>query len=120
MLIADPVTTGAATALPAHLGWALGIAVVFSFVLASVEISMESKRPLLSCLVVPSFLYCCIRAFGNVVATLLASAMVTKIDPGLAAYYFLFAAFFGIFGFEIILKNTNITVFDKGVLTLQA
>lgn len=120
MLVIDPATTSAATALPAHLGWALAIAVVFSFVLASIDISVESKRPFVSCLVIPSLFYCCIRAFGNVVATLFASAMVTKLDPGLTAYYFLIAAFFGIFGFEIILKNTNITIFDKGVLTLQA
>jgi hypothetical protein len=72
MLVIDPATTNAATALPAHLGWALVIAVVFSLLLASIEIADKSKMPLFSCLVVPSFLYFCIRAFGNVVATLLA------------------------------------------------
>jgi hypothetical protein len=94
--------------------------VVFSLLLASIEIADKSKMPLFSCLVVPSFLYFCIRAFGNVVATLLASALVVKIDPGLAAYYFLFAAFLGIFSFETILKNMNVTVAGAGILTLQA
>lgn len=51
--------------------------------------------------------------------TLLASLAVEKLPPSLAAYYFLFAAFFGVFAFETVLKNTNITMFDKGVLTIQ-
>ena len=120
MLVIDPATTSAAISLPAHLGWALAITLAFSLLLASIEIADKSKMPLLSCLVFQSFLYCSIRAFGNVVATLLASALVVKIDPGLAAYYFLFAAFLGIFSFETILKNMNITVSGAGFLTLQA
>ena len=37
----------------------------------------------------------------------------------LSPFYFLLAPFFGVFAFEAILKNTNITMFDKGVLTIQ-
>jgi len=40
-------------------------------------------------------------------------------NPGLAPYYWFFAAFFGVFAFETVLKNTNVTVLDKGVLTIQ-
>jgi hypothetical protein len=120
MLVVDPGNPPAITVLPAHLGWALVLAIAFSFVLASIEISNESKKPMRSCLVFPSFLYCSIRAFGNVVATLLALALVTKIDPSLANFYFLFAAFLGIFSFETILKNMNVTVAGAGILTLQA
>jgi hypothetical protein len=58
-------------------------------------------------------------SFGNVVTTLLASLAVVKISPSLAAYYFILAPFFGVFGFETVLKNTNITMFDRGVLTIQ-
>ncbi len=42
-----------------------------------------------------------------------------KLPESLKPYYFLFAPFFGVFGFETVLKNTNITMFDKGVLTIQ-
>jgi hypothetical protein len=120
MLVVDSGTAPALTVLPAHLGWALVFAVVFSFVLASIEISNVSKKPMRSCLVFPSFLYCSIRAFGNVVATLLASVLVARIDPALANFYWLFAAFLGIFSFETILKNMNVTVAGAGILTLQA
>ncbi|MGD0830295.1 MAG: hypothetical protein ABR907_05080 [Terracidiphilus sp.] len=120
MLVVDPGTAPAVTVLPGHLDWALALAVGFSFVLASIEISNESKRPMRSCLVFPSFLYCSIRAFGNVVATLLALILVARIDPALANFYWLFAAFLGIFSFETILKNMNVTVAGAGILTLQA
>jgi hypothetical protein len=54
-----------------------------------------------------------------VITTLLASLVVVKMSPSLAPYYFILCPFFGVFGFETVLKNTNITMFDKGVLTIQ-
>ncbi len=42
-----------------------------------------------------------------------------KLPASLTAYYFVLSPFFGVFGFETILKNTNITMFDRGVLTIQ-
>jgi hypothetical protein len=42
-----------------------------------------------------------------------------KLPTNIAPYYFVLSAFFGVFGFETILKNTNITMFDRGVLTIQ-
>jgi hypothetical protein len=40
--------------------------------------------------------------------------------PGdLAGYSGLLSVFFGVFAFQTILKNTNVTVFDQGVLTIQ-
>jgi hypothetical protein len=104
---------------PEHLAWAIVIAIALSFVLAAIEISNESKKPLRSCLVFQSFFYCCLLTFGNVVTTLIATVLVTKMDPDLKPYYFIFAAFTGVFAFETILKNTNVTVLDKGVLTIQ-
>jgi len=44
---------------------------------------------------------------------------VVKLPTNIAPYYFVLSAFFGVFGFETILKNTNITMFDRGVLTIQ-
>jgi len=105
--------------LPEHLIWALAIAVSVSFLLAAVEISADAKKPLRSCLVPQSFFYALLLAFGNIVSTLLAAVVVAAMPHSLAPYYFILAAFFGVFAFETILKNTNVTVLDKGVLTIQ-
>jgi hypothetical protein len=101
------------------LAWAIVIAIALSLVLAAIEISNESKKPLRSCLVAQSFFYCLLLTFGNVVTTLMATAIVTKMDPNLKPFYSIFAAFIGVFAFETILKNINVTVLNKGVLTIQ-
>jgi hypothetical protein len=94
--------------------------VVASAVFALVEIPKQSKTTLRACLVLDSFLYWAILSFGNSVTTLLVSTVVVEnIPAALSRYYFLFYAFFGVFGFETVLKNTNITIFDQGVLTIQ-
>jgi hypothetical protein len=100
--------------------WAIGIAVFLSLLLAFIEIANRSKARLRACFGIFSFLYCLVLCVGNVVTTLFASLVAITLPSSLSSYYFLFAAFFGVFGFEIILKNTNITMFDKGVLTIQA
>jgi hypothetical protein len=41
------------------------------------------------------------------------------LGASLTPYYFLLAAFIGVFAFQSILKNMNITILDKGVLTIQ-
>lgn len=99
--------------------WAIGIAVFLSLLLAFIEIANKSKAQLRACFGMFSFLYCFVLCVGNVVTTLLASLVAITLPSSLSSYYSLFAAFFGVFGFEIILKNTNITMFDKGVLTIQ-
>jgi hypothetical protein len=106
-------------ALPSHLGWAIAIAIAFSVVLAGIEIVSEAKKPIRSCLVPQSFLYLILLGFGNVITTLLATIPVAKLDPSLASYNFLFASFLGVFAFQSILKNMNVTILDKGVLTIQ-
>jgi hypothetical protein len=105
--------------LPVHFGWAITIAIALSFVLAYVEIVSEAKKPFRSCIVAQSLFYALLLAFGNVVTTLLAVTVVSKLSPNLAPYYFLFAAFIGVFAFQSILKNMNVTILDKGVLTIQ-
>lgn len=99
---------------------AILIAVVASLVFALIEIPSRAKTTSFrAILVAPAFFYWVILAFGNTVTTLLASLSVTKLPSSLADFYFLLSAFFGLFGFQTILKNTNITMFDKGVLTIQ-
>ena len=64
-------------------------------------------------------MYLILLGFGNVITTLLATIPVAKFDPSLASYNFLFAPFLGVFAFQSILKNMNVTILDKGVLTIQ-
>jgi|HubBroStandDraft_1064217.scaffolds.fasta_scaffold95640_3 hypothetical protein len=97
----------------------MALAILISLVLAAVQVPQRSKTSLRSCFIVQSFLYWLVLSVGNVVTTLLASTAVIKLPVNLSQYYFLFCAFFGVFGFQGILKNTNITMFDKGVLTIQ-
>ncbi len=87
--------------------------------MSNYQIPLQSKTSLRSCLVIHSLIYWIILSFGNVVTTLLASLVIVQLSPSLNDYYFVLAPFFGVFGFETILKNTNVTMFDKGVLTIQ-
>ena len=101
------------------LGRAIAIATLLSLVLTIIQIPTRSRTGLRSCLVIQSLVYWIVVSFGNIVTTVLASTAVTKLPNNLAPYYFLFCAFFGVFAFEAVLKNTNVTMFDKGVLTIQ-
>lgn len=115
ILIADAVAN-----LPqADFAWAISIAIGLSLLIAFIEIPSQSKSQIRACFVAPSFIYWVVLSFGNGITTLLASLAVVKLPASLAPYYSLFMAFFGVFGFETVLKNTNITMFDKGVLTIQ-
>ena len=98
---------------------AILIAVCASFVIACIEVPRKSKTSLKASFVIQSLFYFLVLSFGNVVTTLLVSPSVSKLPNRLYSYYFLFCAFFGVFGFEAILKNTNITMFGRGVLTIQ-
>jgi len=112
-------STTDALALPTHIGWAIFFAIALSAILASIEIVREAKKPLASCMIWQSLLYVVLLAFGNVITTLLAAVPAVKTGPAYAHYHFLFAAFLGVFAFETILRNMNVTVLDKGVFTIQ-
>jgi hypothetical protein len=98
---------------------ALSIAVALSLLIACIEIPSKSKAQIRACFVVHSFFYWLILSVGNVTTTILASLAVVKMPVGLTPYYFVLCPFFGVFGFETVLKNTNVTMFDRGVLTIQ-
>jgi hypothetical protein len=111
---------GAPAALPDRMGWAIALAIVLSGILGLIQVNDEAKKPYSSSILVPqTYFYLFIVVFGYVVSTLLAATMLAFIPPALAPFHFLFAVFFGVFGFEIVIKHTNITVFDNGVLTFQ-
>jgi hypothetical protein len=99
--------------------WSIVIAIGLSVLVALVEIPSRAKTNLGSCFVAPTLTYVLVLCFGNVITTVLAALAVVKLPASLAPYYFLLAPFFGVFGFETVLKKTNITMFDKGVLTIQ-
>jgi hypothetical protein len=120
MALDTPAAASAIILSPGDMKWAVAIAVVASFVFTLIEIPSKAKTSLRACLVGSSVFYFAILTFGNTVTTILASAVVVKMSPSLASYYFILAAFFGVFAFETILKNTNVTMFDKGVLTIQS
>ena len=100
--------------------WACCIAIGLSLLIAFIEIPTKSKSRLRACLVWPSVFYWLVLSFGNVVTTMLASLAVVKLPATLAPYLPVLTPFFGVFGFETVLKNTNITMFDRGVLTIQS
>lgn len=106
-------------ALPNHFAWAIVIAILLSLVLGYVEIVSDAKKPFRSCLVAQSFSYVVLLAFGNVVTTIFAATVVVKLSATLEPYYFLFAAFAGVFAFQSVLKNMNVTILNHGVLTIQ-
>jgi len=111
--------SAAASLSPSDLLWAVAIAVGLSFLIACIEIPSKSKCQLRACFIGASLFYWSVLSFGNIVTTVLASLAVVKLPANIAPYYFILSAFFGVFGFETILKNTNITMFDRGVLTIQ-
>jgi hypothetical protein len=113
------VPTSGSLGLPEHLEWSIVLAIAVSFILAAIEINGEVRKTFRCCLIPQSFLYVFLLVFGNVVTTLLAAVLVEKLSPSLSAWFWFFAVFFGVFAFEAILKNTNITLLDKGVLTIQ-
>ena len=63
------------------------------------------------------FVYFLILGIGNAATTMLASTLVDQQLPGPQWFWY---AFFGVFGFQIVLKNTNLMVFDQGVLSIQS
>jgi hypothetical protein len=99
--------------------WAVGIALCLSLLIACIEIPATSKTSLRSCVGILSLFYFAVLSFGNAVTTILASLTVAKLPESLWAYSWVLCPFVGVFGFEAILKNTNVTMFDHGVLTIQ-
>jgi hypothetical protein len=93
-------------------------AIALTLLIALIEIPAKSKvSAKASYWNGPFPLYVAILALGNSVAALLAS-LVPLPTPLLAFAAFL-NGFFGVFAFQGIMSNTNITFLDKGVLTIE-
>jgi len=91
-----------------------------TIVIVGIEMVGKTKLSIRSCLNANTLLYFLILLLGNVVAATLflmpyaAAVLASKHGTG----YALLAAFAGVFSFEGVLSNTNITIFNKGVLTI--
>ena len=100
-------------------GTSVVFAIVLTLLVGLIEISYKSKASFKACLWNWSFpVYLAIFILGNCVATLL-SALFVKLPSQLAAYLAFLSAIFGVFAFQVIMSNTNITFLGKGVLTID-
>jgi len=102
--------------LPYNPFYAILAAVAVTLLITAIELPSRVKARLSACLNWSSFTYFLILALGNVAGTFLAGSLIGTRLPQWPMFWHVF---FGVFGFEIVLKNTNITVFDKGVLTIE-
>jgi hypothetical protein len=105
-----------AAALPYSLLDAILLVVAITLLLAAIEVPSSAKAGFSACFNWSSFIYFVILAIGHVAATFLAGNLVGTTLPGSPLFWH---AFFGIFGFQTVMKHTNITVFDKGVLSIE-
>jgi hypothetical protein len=114
-------TPGGADGAAAQISYnplhAILAAVAVTLLVTAIELPSHVKARLRACLNWSSFTYFLILALGNVAGTFLAGSLVGTKLPQWPLFWHVF---FGVFGFHIVLKNTNVTVFDKGVLTIEA
>ncbi|HXF84351.1 MAG TPA: hypothetical protein VNK49_03100 [Anaerolineales bacterium] len=96
------------------------LAVAFSILISVIQVksSCGSKASYRACTLTGSFLlYLLILIIGNTATTLLASATITFAAAAKFAWFWY--AFIGVFGFEILLKNMNLTFADRDVLSIN-
>lgn len=97
------------------------VALLLTYVLVLVEILLRAKASFKATLNLPCLFYLVVLAFGNVLVTLLSLAQIEGqlAEPLRAWAEPLLAAFAGCFGFYAVLSNTNVTFFQKKVLTFD-
>lgn len=93
--------------------------ILFSIIAGFVELQFRSKAELASCLGKSPLLYIVMICFFNTLASATAAGLLKDKVPGGVFLAPMFYALFGVFAFETVLSNTNITIFDKGVLAFQ-
>ncbi len=108
----------------ASIGIAIVFAVVLTLLICVIEFPNQAKVSLRACLVWTSVPYLIIRSIGNAVTTVLACPLLNAKLDGLvnpSSYYMLafLDALAGVFAFHFVLSQTNVTVFQKSVLTIE-
>lgn len=101
------------------VGRAILWSLVFSVMAGLVELQFRSKADLTSCVGKSSIIYILLLCFFNTVAAALAAGLLKNKIPGGPFFTPMFYALFGVFAFETVLSNTNVTIFEKGVLAFQ-
>jgi hypothetical protein len=125
----------------------IGVAVFFSTLISFIEVMNRSKSDLRACLTGAFFMYWLILGTGNTATTLLAVSPVeswfsgsigdmssdatstptpsltptpnSSEPPEPSGAIWFWYAFIGVFGFEILLKNINLTFANIGVLSIN-
>lgn len=89
--------------------------IAFSLLVALIEISSKSKASWRQLIGTRFVFYVLILILGNIIATALAFTI-----PGPEQLpKWLWSAFIGVFGFQAIIQNINVTFADKGFLTIN-
>lgn len=94
---------------------------LFTLLISPIEIRFRAKTANFSaCWGSAFWLYWTILALGNLIGALLAVPMLeARLPLELAPVSSLMSAFAGVFAFQGVLSNTNVTVFGKGMLTID-
>lgn len=99
------------------LAISLFLAIILIVVLGTIEVARSSGATVRAYLGWWWLAYIFVLGIGNTATTIAASVMVKNANlPGPVWFW---SPFFGVFAFQGILKNTNIRVFGKGVLSIE-
>jgi hypothetical protein len=91
----------------------------FTLLIAPIDIVVRAKQVALKeCYGAAFWFYALILLIGNIVAALLAFPLLAPRIQNPAVLPFI-AAFAGVFAFQGVLSNTNVSFFGKGVLTID-
>jgi hypothetical protein len=102
-----------------NMAVAVLLATALSALIGIIETRFQSKADLASCLNSAVLLYLLILMVGNATTTLAASSTLTAAGIRFAGPEGFWWAVVGVFGFEAILQNLNVTFFNKGMLSIN-
>jgi hypothetical protein len=95
------------------------VAFPLSALIVSIEITKASTASFPGIFRIPALLYFLIVLAGNIFTTFLAAAMVSQQVPAGVVPRWFWYVFFGVFGFEAVLKNVNLTFAGIGILSIN-
>lgn len=115
---------------------AILVTILLSALIGFIEVKNNSDSDWKSCLTISFFIYLIILSIGNTATTLTAFSILSKPSNNMVEnnsntkknnatesnpleLLWFWSAFTGVFGFEIMLKNINLTFSDKGVLSIN-
>jgi hypothetical protein len=93
--------------------------VLFSLLAAIIELLSRSKAEPRSCFQAACLPYFLVVALFNTIAAAVATNILEGRLPNVSGLFPMFSAVFGVFAFQVVLSNTNVTLFEKGVLAFQ-